>query len=367
MENKSVFPQQSFFVVILLLAICCSTLLEAQEQASPESPVSPVTEIRREKHGFHEIVKEASQSVVTVLTESGSGSGFVIRSNGYILTNEHVISKANTIEVQFSDMRSFRAQLVGSDKESDVALLKIAARELTTSKIGDSSALEPGETVIAIGSPKGFTHSVTSGIVSALGRSESIETTRKYRNYIQTDAAINSGNSGGPLLNSFGEVVGINTLKYVGLDQNAQGLSFSIPINQAMGLAEQLIETGKIRRGRIGVEVDLLTFRNRVGLRLPEGIHGVHVTKIEPDGPADIAGVLLDDVITRFNGDFVRSVGSLQASIGCQPPEKKVKIQVVRGNEFIDLEVILGSETDDEAEDTDTEATETAKADTASD
>lgn len=315
---------------------------------SPGEQTERVSNRKPKKQGYHDIVKKAAKSVVTVRTNTSSGSGFVIRPDGYILTNHHVIADATQIDVLFNDWRHFGARLIGSDSDSDVALLKIAAREIEVSKLGNSAELEPGEVVLAIGSPKGLLHTVTAGIVSALGRSEMLPGGPTYRNFIQTDAPINSGNSGGPLINSLGEVVGINTLKWSVVD--VEGFGFAIPINQALSLSDQLIETGEIRRGRIGVVIEELTFRNRVGLRIPEGIYGVHVLEIEQGGPSDEAGLEMDDIIVRFNGDPVRSMGALQAAASCLPPGKEVKVTVIRGPKTLELPLTLGGNEEEEIE-----------------
>ena len=293
------------------------------------------------KQGYHEMVRRVSPALVLVKTNTGLGSGFVFRSDGYILTNHHVIEGAAAIEVNFSDMRRFEARLVGADPESDVALLKITARDLPTVPVGDSSTLEPGEIVVAIGNPHGLTQTVTVGVVSALGRTEeSVASGPIYRSFIQTDAAINSGNSGGALINSIGEVIGINTMKRV--SQGTEGVAFAIPINQAMGLANQLIETGEIRRARIGIVVEELSFENRTGLKLPDGAYGVNVVELASDGPGEQAGLLVDDVIFKFNGETIRSVGSLKAAAGCQPPGKTVELEVYRGPERRTISLTMG-------------------------
>lgn len=264
------------------------------------------------------------------------GSGFVLSADGYIITNHHVVAEADEILVKLNDRREFTAKLIGSDKRSDVALLKIEAADLPTLKIGDSSTIEVGEWVLAIGSPFGFESSATSGIVSATGRNLPTDT---YVPFIQTDVAINPGNSGGPLFNLDGEVVGVNSQIY-SRSGGFMGVSFAIPINIVMDVVSQLKNNGKVSRGWIGVyiqEVDQ-NLAQSFGMSTPTG---ALVTQVVPEGPA--ANILqLGDVIVELNGKPVANAGSLPAMVGTVAPEQSVKLTVIRNRERKEVELKIG-------------------------
>lgn len=257
------------------------------------------------------------------------GSGFIISDDGYILTNNHVVADADEILVRLSDRSEHKAKLVGADPRSDVAVLKIDAKGLPTLKLGDSDKLKVGEWVLAIGSPFGFDHSVTAGIVSAKGRSLPNE---NYVPFIQTDVAINPGNSGGPLFNLRGEVVGINSQIY-SRSGGFMGISFAIPIDIAMKVAEQLKSSGKVSRGQLGVHIQEVTqeLAQSFGLDRPRG---ALVVRVEPNGPASRAGIQIGDIILRLNGQIVDSSRDLPRMVGDQPPGTRIKLGVWRkGNE----------------------------------
>ena len=235
------------------------------------------------------------------------GSGFIISDDGYILTNNHVVDEADEVIVRLSDRREFKAEVIGKDKRSDVALLKIAADNLPkVVQIGSTEDLEVGEWVLAIGSPFGFDHSVTSGIVSAKGRNLPSE---NYVPFIQTDVAINPGNSGGPLFNLDGEVVGVNSQIY-SRTGGYMGLSFAIPIEMAMDVAEQLKTNGRVTRGWLGVLIQDVTreLADSFGMDHPKG---ALVARVMPDSPASVAGLQPGDVILEFNGMEITSSSKL--------------------------------------------------------
>jgi serine protease Do len=262
------------------------------------------------------------------------GSGFIISSDGYILTNHHVVADADKIEVRLSDRRYFEAKVIGSDKASDVALIKIDATGLPTVKIGKSKDLKVGEWVLAIGSPFGFDHSVTAGIVSAKGRSLPTE---NYVPFIQTDVAINPGNSGGPLINMDGEVVGINSQIY-SRTGGFMGLSFAIPIELAMNVADQLRKTGHVSRGYLGVliqDVDR-NLAESFGLKQP---HGALVTQVMKDTPAEAAGVQTGDIIVRFNGHYINHSSELPPLVGASPVDKPATLEIIRNGQHKTLTV----------------------------
>jgi serine protease Do len=265
------------------------------------------------------------------------GSGFIISPDGYILTNYHVVNNADEIIVRLNDRREMRAKVVGADKRSDVALLKIDARDLPVVKIGSSSNLEVGAWVVAIGSPFGFDYSATAGIVSAKGRSLPSE---NYVPFIQTDVAINPGNSGGPLFNQDGEVVGMNSQIY-SRTGGYMGLSFAIPIEVAMDVADQLKTSGHVSRGWLGVLIQNMTkeLAESFGMSQP---HGALVAKVLPDSPARKAGLRRGDVIVAFNGKKIEESASLPPIVGSTKVGVDVPVDIIRDRKQIQVMVRLG-------------------------
>lgn len=264
------------------------------------------------------------------------GSGFVLSADGYIITNHHVVDGADEILVKLNDRREFTAKLIGSDKRSDVALLKIEALNLPTLKIGDSGTIEVGEWVLAIGSPFGFESSATTGIVSATGRNLPTDT---YVPFIQTDVAINPGNSGGPLFNLDGEVVGVNSQIY-SRSGGFMGVSFAIPINIVMDVVSQLKNNGKVSRGWIGVHIQEVdqNLAQSFGMTTPTG---ALVTQVIPEGPANNI-LQLGDVIVELNSKPVANAGSLPAMVGTVAPGQSVKLTVIRNRERQEVELNIG-------------------------
>lgn len=265
------------------------------------------------------------------------GSGFIISADGYIITNAHVIRNLERIKVTLNDKREYIAKLIGADKQSDIALLKIEANNLPMVKIGDAKALKAGEWVAAIGAPFGFDSSVTAGIVSAKGRSLPNE---NYTPFIQTDVAINPGNSGGPLFNLKGEVVGVNSQIY-SRSGGFMGISFAIPIEVAMNVADQLKETGKVQRGQLGVMIQEVSYdlAKSFGLDKPTG---ALIAKVMPDGPAIKAGLQVGDIIRTVNGEEIHSSSELPVVIGGTAPGKEIKLGIWRKGEQIEKIVTLG-------------------------
>lgn len=265
------------------------------------------------------------------------GSGFVISSDGYLLTNAHVVDAADEIVVRLTDKREFRARVIGSDKRTDVALIKIDATGLPTVRLGDPGVLKVGEWVIAIGSPFGFENSVTAGIVSAKGRSLPQE---NYVPFIQTDAAVNPGNSGGPLFNMKGEVVGINSQIY-SRSGGFMGISFAIPIDVAMEVQAQLRANGKVSRGRIGVVIQEVTkdLADSFGM---SKVQGAIVNSVEKGGPAEKAGIEPGDVILKFDGKTITNSSDLPRIVGSTKPGSRVTIQVWRKGTTRDVPVVIG-------------------------
>lgn len=270
--------------------------------------------------------------------EQGLGSGVIVSSNGYILTNNHVVEGADEVKVAVGEPRKeYKAEVVGRDPEADIAVLKIDAKDLPAAHLGDSEQLEVGDTVFAIGNPFGIGLTVTHGIVSALGRGGlGIET---YENFIQTDAPINPGNSGGALVDSKGRVIGINTA-ILSRSGGFNGVGFAIPVNLATSLADQLVKTGKISRGFMGVSTQ------GIGTDLADqfGVsHGALVTDVTPDSPADKAGFKSGDIITKVNGKEVLDPRRLQLAVISLAPGSKVNVEYVRDGKTLTVELELGS------------------------
>ncbi len=265
----------------------------------------------------------------------GVGSGFIISADGYVMTNHHVVDGADEIIVTLPDKREFKAKLIGSDRRTDVALVKIDATGLPTLPIGDPATLKVGEWVIAIGSPFNLENTVTAGIVSAKGRD-----TGDFLPFIQTDVAVNPGNSGGPLINMRGEVVGINSQIFTTSGAYA-GISFAIPIDEAMRVQEQLRTTGRVIRGRIGVGIDSVSKELAETLGLPRQ-QGALVTQVERDSPAEKAGVEAGDVILRFDGKTIDRATDLPRIVGGTKPGSKVTMTVWRKGAQRDLQVTVG-------------------------
>jgi serine protease Do len=253
------------------------------------------------------------------------GSGFIISADGYVLTNAHVIDSADEINVKLTDKREFKAKVIGADKRTDVALIKIAASNLPAVRMGDPGRLKVGEWVVAIGSPFGFENTVTAGIVSAKGRSLPQE---NFVPFIQTDVAINPGNSGGPLFNMKGEVVGVNSQIY-SRTGGFMGLSFAIPIDVALDVQKQLREKGRVSRGRIGVVIQEVTKDLAVSFGLDRP-RGALVNSVEKGSPADKGGIEATDIITRFDGKAVESSSDLPRIVGATRPGATVQVEVWR-------------------------------------
>jgi serine protease Do len=266
----------------------------------------------------------------------GEGSGFIVSPDGYILTNAHVVNEADQVTVKLTDRREYTAKVIGLDKRTDVAVLKIEAKDLPVVRIGDPAKLRPGEWVIAIGSPFGFDNSVTAGIVSATARSLPGEE-GNYVPFIQTDVAVNPGNSGGPLFNLSGEVVGINSQIY-SRTGGYMGLSFAIPIDIANNIRDQLVRTGKVSRGRIGVSIQEVNaqFADTFGLDRPRG---ALVGSVEQGGPADKAGVKAGDIILSAGGRKLERQSELPAMIAAVRPGTDVVLEIWRDKQLRKLTV----------------------------
>lgn len=271
----------------------------------------------------------------------GVGSGFIISQNGYILTNAHVVANASKVTVMLTDRREFQAKVIGVDQKSDIAVIKISAQgNLPVVSIGNSDTLKPGQWVLAIGSPFDFVNTVTAGIVSATARTLSNGGEAGFVPFIQTDVPVNPGNSGGPLFNLEGQVVGINSEIY---SQSGayEGISFAIPINVATNVADQLVRTGHVVRGRIGVTIQSVTAATADNLGLPFP-HGAAVASVEPGGPADKAGIQPLDVILSVNGKQVQNEDELPSIIAEITPGNIAHLQVWRDKKTISVDVRVG-------------------------
>ena len=269
------------------------------------------------------------------------GSGFIVDPSGIIMTNAHVVKDAKEVTVKLTDRREYRAKVLGADAKTDIAVLKIDAKNLPVLALGNTKDLKVGEWVLAIGSPFGFENTVTAGVVSAKGRSLPDDS---YVPFIQTDVAVNPGNSGGPLLNARGEVVGINSQIY-SRSGGYQGVSFAIPIDVAVQVKDQIVATGKATHARLGVAVQEVNqaFADSFKLDKPEG---ALVSNIEKGGPGDHAGLKAGDVIRKVDGQAIVSSGDLPAVIGQQAPGKKVTLEVWRQGERQELQAKLGDASD---------------------
>jgi len=270
------------------------------------------------------------------------GSGFIVGSDGHILTNAHVIEGADSVLVRLTDKREFKARIVGTDKRSDVAVIKIEASGLPVVRLGNPEKLRVGEWVVAIGSPFGFDNSVTAGIVSAKGRALPQE---NYVPFIQTDVAINPGNSGGPLFNMAGEVIGINSQIY-SRNGGYMGVSFAIPIDVAMDVQHQLRTTGKVSRGRIGVVIQDLNREQATELGLDHA-QGAMISAVEATGPAARAGIEAGDIILRFDGKPIGSSSEVPRLVAATRPGTRSVVQVLRKGKRLDLTVLVGQVADD--------------------
>ncbi|HEY1042635.1 MAG TPA: Do family serine endopeptidase [Telluria sp.] len=264
----------------------------------------------------------------------GVGSGFIISGDGYILTNAHVVAGADDVLVTLTDRREFKARVLGADERSDVALLKVEARDLPSLKVGTSRNIRVGEWVIAIGSPFNLDNTVTAGIISAKSRD-----TGEYLPLIQSDVAVNPGNSGGPLINLKGDVIGI-TSQIATLSGGYNGISFAVPIDEAMRVADQLRTAGKVTRGRIGVLMGELSKEVAESLGLGS-TRGVEISLVEPDGPADKAGIKVGDIILKFNGVAIERSSDLRRQVGNTPVGSKAIVTVWRKGAQQDIPVTV--------------------------
>lgn len=300
---------------------------------------------QRSSSPFDQFFEFPSQSRPQERVERGTGSGFIFDAKGLIITNAHVIDRADTVTVLLKDGRELKGKVLGEDTLTDVAVVQVDAKDLPTVSLGDSSALKPGEWAIAIGNPLGLDNTVTVGIISATGRSGSdIGISDRRVRYIQTDAAINPGNSGGPLLNARGQVIGVNTA----IIQNAQGLGFAIPIGSAQPIALQLAATGKVQHAYLGVQMVELTPELRDRLNQEENLNikdasGVLVVKVVPNSPATRAGIEAGDIIQSIDNKAVAKTDDVQQAVEGLRPGTIVPLKIKREGQIRNPRVTLGT------------------------
>jgi len=356
-------------VILIIISVVFGYLIGSNLNIFPtKSPTYPSANIPRvpqaltgESTAFPEIVKVVSPSVVNISTtkivkrdishffdspfgdffeqfripkkwkEQSLGSGVIVSSEGYIMTNYHVVEKADEIKVTLFDKKDYKGKVIGSDPKTDIAVIKISAKDLPAIRLGDSDSLQVGEFVLAFGNPYGFSHTVTMGIVSAVGRAN--VGVADYEDFIQTDAAINPGNSGGPLVNIRGELVGINTAIF-SRTGGYQGIGFAVPSNMAKSVMEQLIKEGKVTRGWLGVTIQSVTpeLAKEFGLKKS---NGAIVSDVFKGSPAEKAGLRRGDVILEVNGKTVKDSESLRNIIAQSRVGSNIKIKIMRENEPI--------------------------------
>ncbi|WP_246128468.1 Do family serine endopeptidase [Pleionea sediminis] len=311
--------------------------------------------VQASRPDFTRVVEDVRDSVVVITTEvesrgrqaqGPSGSGFIIDNDGYVLTNRHVIHGVKSIYVQLVNKKVYKAELLGEDEDSDIALLKIDAKDLKAVKIGDVEKLKVGAWVLAYGAPFGLEHTVTAGIVSAKGRSLARE---QYVPFIQTDAAINRGNSGGPLFNEKGEVVGINS-QIFSMTGGNMGLAFAIPMDLAMDVAEQLREDGRVSRGFLGVMYQDVDYDTMQAFELDE-VKGALLRQVTKDSPAEEGGLKVGDIVIEVDGKEVGSAADLPFLVGRIKPGKEVEMVILRNGDRKTLDITIGERPQSEVAD----------------
>ncbi|ANJ68392.1 hypothetical protein A9404_09155 [Halothiobacillus diazotrophicus] len=295
----------------------------------PIFPPGPAGDMFR--HFFQQMPQQQQREPIRSL-----GSGFIISADGYILTNAHVVAGADKITVKLSDQQEYPAKVIGQDKRTDIALIKIDAKNLPVAQIGNSDKIQVGEWVLAIGEPFGLDHTATHGIVSAIGRDLPDES---YVPFIQTDAPVNPGNSGGPLIDANGKVIGINSQIYT-KSGGYMGISFAIPINVAMNVVDQLKATGKVTRGYLGVLIQPVTNDLAKSFGLSD-TRGALVAQVEPNTPAAKAGLKSGDIITKFNGKVIKHSGELPIMVGMAPIGKPASLTVLRDGKEHEMTVVI--------------------------
>lgn len=304
---------------LALLDSYSQTVINVVDRVAPSVVMIDVSHARQKRMGQRQ--RQLPEEV------RGSGSGVIFTPDGFVLTNSHVVHGALSTKVMLQDGREFAAELIGDDPYTDLAVIRVNAQDLPAASLGDSKSIRIGQLVVAIGNPYGFQATVTAGVISALGRSLRAEGGRLIDNVIQTDAALNPGNSGGPLVDSHANVIGINTA----MIPWAQGICFSIPVNTAKIIAAKLMKDGRVTRAYIGIAGQVLEIAtNARRVHQLEGRRGVMVSAVEPGGPAEKSGLLTGDVIVGFAGQRIESIDDLHKLLSSDVVGKRVELTVLR-------------------------------------
>jgi Do/DeqQ family serine protease len=334
-ENSRVTPQVSYADVVDRVGPGVVTIRSERRVRAPRQfPFSNDPLLREFFGGLFGGAAQGRES-----RQMGIGSGVIVRSDGYILTNHHVVDGAQEIRIEFTDRRGFNAKLIGSDPPSDLAVLKIDAKDLTALSLGNSDDVRVGDVVLAVGNPLGIGQTVTAGIISAKGRSTGLSD-GSFEDFLQTDAPINQGNSGGALINTNGLLVGINS-QIVSPSGGNIGIGFAIPSNMARVVMEQLINSGKVERGHLGIAIQPVTPEIAAKLKLSES-RGVIVENVAPDSAAARAGIRPGDVIVGFNGQPVSDGNTLRNQVAATRPGAEAELSVLRDGREQKVRVILG-------------------------
>ncbi|UCB44910.1 MAG: trypsin-like peptidase domain-containing protein [Spirochaetota bacterium] len=295
------------------------------------------------------VVEKIGPSVVAIgvkrsdkkksIGEEGAGSGLIIAPDGFVLTNHHVIENTKEVEVTTTDGQLLRARIVGADPFTDLAIVRVSSNGLPHSELGDSDSLKVGQIAIAIGNPYGFQHTVSAGVISALGRTLRSRSGRLIENVIQTDVALNPGNSGGPLVDSRGRVVGINTA----MIYMAQGISFAIPVNTVRWVVSELVSHGKVRRAFIGIAAQAIPINRRQQLSLQKSLTTVvQIVSVDPEGPAAQSGLRVGDFVLSINSEEVSTPDDIHHTLSKFPPRSSVSITILRNRQIREVEIVLG-------------------------
>ena len=366
--------QQKIFIMTCVIAIMAVsfTAFNAPSVQADDSQEAAIAKLHQQSQAFVQVAKKTTPAVVHISVvrsapsgndafeffrnhpffrdnpqrkqapnkrkQEGAGSGVIIDPRGYILSNHHVVDKAEEVTVTLNDRRNFKAKVIGSDSKTDIAVIKIEASDLPVAPLGNSSSLQVGEWVLAIGNPFGLNQTVTAGIISAKGRSGVGIT--EYEDFIQTDAAINPGNSGGPLINLHGEVIGINTA-ILSRSGGYQGIGFAIPVNQARIIMEQIISSGKVQRSWLGVQIEEVTPDIAQAFGLNE-VAGCLVQQIFPKSPAKKAGLRSGDIILYFDGKKITRSAQLRNTVATTPAGSRIAVEIFRNQKRQTIYVVLG-------------------------